>query len=545
MAFVDIQRDIEKRLGKIAVDITLDGLTDDEMKTVIALGYISVVRKLQQVGDIRSLRHFMKTDESAHANNTLTKVKVTAVDPSVFTNHNAASGATEAHGFLNGDIVTITNMQECTELNGMSGLVVENKTSTTFELKGISADPAETTGGIVVRTSGGTSYIANDLTISGASSMHGDLFIVKRYDNVTRKYYTCTEISSGQDGQAQDPYSPIYATAQHPVYSMVDKDKIRVRPAPTGSDYLSFSYLPILDVNFDEDTKIFDHGDMDHLPSQWYLPIMYYSVSEIAGMAAIKEVWDLKSTVWNFTVFSASLPTVPVGLTINPVIYTEYDLPTAPTYTSPVAPPEPSNESFSDIIAPIFSLEDATLDAFIADDDYEMSSVSVQKLNAKVQSYGTDVSKYGQEVAKYSQDITEFSARVTKYGQSINKYSQEIQETVQRFSADVTEYNAIIAKRVAAAEGHMAAEINSVQNEIADYRERVTSYGQQVARYQQEVNKYTQDVNENIQSETAKITKVNTTIQMLVQIRADYSAKFENFMAVRPAPQNKQQKEEA
>ncbi len=70
-----------------------------------------------------------------------TGVTCTDADPSVFTKSSTT--------FADDDIVKLSGFSEATELNGMSGLVVDDKTTNTFTLRGISADPAETTGGIV------------------------------------------------------------------------------------------------------------------------------------------------------------------------------------------------------------------------------------------------------------------------------------------------------------------------------------------------------------------------------------------------------------
>jgi len=69
-------------------------------------------------------------------------------DGTVFTNKDDSDSAT-AHTFVNGDVVKLSGFSEATELNGLSGLVVHSVTTNTFQLNGISSDPAETTGGIV------------------------------------------------------------------------------------------------------------------------------------------------------------------------------------------------------------------------------------------------------------------------------------------------------------------------------------------------------------------------------------------------------------
>ena len=548
MAYVDIQRDIEKRIGAVAGSITLSNLVDDEIKTIIAQGYTTVIRRLMQYGNVGELRHFMKTSTATHV--VVAPVTCTNNDPSVFTK--------VAHGLSNGDEVELNAFIQATELNGMKGLIVENKTDNTFEIKGISADPAETTGGRVTKVNGTKNYTSNDVTLEDADSLDGDLFMVRRYSNTHSRFFNCAEVSLAQDGDASDIYSPLFATKQNPVYMMVNKNTIRVKPAPTALDYLSFSYIPIHPSDFDEDTVIFDNSDTDNMPESFYLPIMFYSVAEVAMMQYALEVREIVSSSSDW--ISVDLPS-PLGSSppntvtapiINPVVYGEYDLPTAPVYIAPVTPTGPSDGDFDSITSPVFSIEDSTLNAFITDDDYEMSSVTVQKLSTEIQAYGQDISKFGQEISKYSQDISEYSQRVTKYGQDVGKYAQEVQSSVQKYSSEVTEYNAIIAKRVAAAEGHMAAEINAIQQDLVLYQHKLTDYGVKVQSYSAEiqdysarVQQYSYTINENIQKESTKIARKTASMQSLLTIRTDYLQRFEEFMRVRsPEPQQKQQQRE-
>ena len=75
------------------------------------------------------------------SNKIVTNATCTNADGSVFTSN--------GHPFVDGDVVKLYNFNEATELNNMKNLVVHSKSTNTFELKGISADPAETTGGTV------------------------------------------------------------------------------------------------------------------------------------------------------------------------------------------------------------------------------------------------------------------------------------------------------------------------------------------------------------------------------------------------------------
>jgi len=83
--------------------------------------------------------------DSSISATSLTGVTATAADPTVFTK--------SSHGLVDGDIVHLSGFSEMTEINGMTGTVNQLNAST-FEVNGISADPAETTGGNVVKAGG-------------------------------------------------------------------------------------------------------------------------------------------------------------------------------------------------------------------------------------------------------------------------------------------------------------------------------------------------------------------------------------------------------
>ena len=90
-----------------------------------------------------SLEIMLKVRNYRRQGKSLTGVTSNTADNTVFTK--------TSHGLLDGDTVELSGFTEATELNGVSGATVQNKTSDTFELAGISSDPAETTGGTVFR----------------------------------------------------------------------------------------------------------------------------------------------------------------------------------------------------------------------------------------------------------------------------------------------------------------------------------------------------------------------------------------------------------
>jgi len=83
--------------------------------------------------------------DSAIGATSLSGVTATAADPTVFTK--------SSHGLSTGDIVKLSNFNEMTEVNGMTGTVTKLDANT-FEVNSVAADPAETTGGNVVKMGG-------------------------------------------------------------------------------------------------------------------------------------------------------------------------------------------------------------------------------------------------------------------------------------------------------------------------------------------------------------------------------------------------------
>ena len=80
---------------------------------------------------LNSLKYFNLPTSSV----ILTDVTATADDPTVFTK--------TSHGLADGDIVKLYSFTQMTEINGMTGTVNELNSST-FEINGVAADPAET-----------------------------------------------------------------------------------------------------------------------------------------------------------------------------------------------------------------------------------------------------------------------------------------------------------------------------------------------------------------------------------------------------------------
>ena len=116
------------------------GALNDAQRQVVAMCTNDVLVHLQTsrtMGsatadtDLGSLLYFALPTSSA----IITDVTATAADPTVFTK--------TSHGLVDGDIVKLYDFTQMTEINGMTGIVNQLNTST-FEINGVAADPAET-----------------------------------------------------------------------------------------------------------------------------------------------------------------------------------------------------------------------------------------------------------------------------------------------------------------------------------------------------------------------------------------------------------------
>lgn len=174
---------------------------------------------------------------------TFTGVTATAADPTVFT----ATG----HTLSNGDSVTLSGFTEMTEANGLTG-VVEADATNTFQIKGFSGDPEETTGGTVVR-SGSTlspSFLTEAVEQTTLSLLGVDPTKVHLYTDDSAVTITtgvtapntdqivtidadgrpAKQISFELSVDAADSGSIYYATTRSPVW-WLEKGKIEVLPA--------------------------------------------------------------------------------------------------------------------------------------------------------------------------------------------------------------------------------------------------------------------------------------------------------------------------
>ena len=113
--------------------------TDDEVLWIAVKhsGYLNSTNAKTKEGIMIS---FTGTNPVYNGGTQVTGVIASAVDPTIFTR--------TSHGFVDDEIVRCTGFNEMTEINGLTG-TVNQISADTFEINGIAADAAETTGGVV------------------------------------------------------------------------------------------------------------------------------------------------------------------------------------------------------------------------------------------------------------------------------------------------------------------------------------------------------------------------------------------------------------
>jgi hypothetical protein len=457
-----IELQVEARLNVLVPD-TGGVCSQAQLSQLIQDGALEIIKRLKKSGDIRELQNFMKPSTTV---TTLSSVTCTAADPNVFTK--------TSHGLENGDIVSISGMNECTELNGMDGLVVENKTTNTFELKGISADPAETTGGNVAKRNTTGNFTSNPVTITDNTMLDGDVLLVERTKTATKMstvgitgdvhFFPCRQVTATQRYAVQDIMDAEFATAMHPVYFVTKRNELEVYPTPTSSETVrvwgidSFNSLVF-------GSEIYDGAaGTNYFVDSYFLALVYYACAEVAWMYCADIAGDTRLNIW-------TPPTAIPRFTVAPVVTLDATLPTAPVYT-----PVPS---FTDY---------ASFETAFADDDVELSAAAAQKIGVQVQ-----------------------------------EYTALVQDSVSKFSAEAKEYDNELQVRLKNSEISMTSQVQDAQNQISQYATHV--------------NAYAAEVQEQLHKMTVTVQNLSSQFQLWSNLAALYEKKFSEYMMNKlPAP---------
>ena len=122
--------------------------TEDDPVYYIENGFINTLPKssTSKYNIVTYPQNLTYDDSSIGGNSYIaTGVTATAADPTVFTK--------SSHSFSTGDKVRCSEFVQMTEINGLEGTITKLD-GNTFEINGVAADSAETTGGKITRVTG-------------------------------------------------------------------------------------------------------------------------------------------------------------------------------------------------------------------------------------------------------------------------------------------------------------------------------------------------------------------------------------------------------
>ena len=188
-----------------------------------------------------------------------TGITCTNADPSVFTSAGTS--------FADDDIVELSGFTEQTELNGMSGLIIDDKTTNTFTLKGISVN-AETTGGTIQTVASGFPDEYEHQVVLYATAM---CCLAKATDIHNALPNKATLPSYSENEVFEIPPAPAPPNFESGSADLPSMPRYEAPDLPTVPEFIE----PVLDVSFtnvnaeitDEDPEMVDK-EMDKLDKQ-------------------------------------------------------------------------------------------------------------------------------------------------------------------------------------------------------------------------------------------------------------------------------------
>jgi len=465
----------------------------------------------------------------------LTGVTATAVDPTVFTK--------SSHGLSTGDIVKLSNFTEMIEINGMTGTVTKLDANT-FEVNGVSADPAETTGGNVVKLGGFPDEAE---------------YLVPLYASMKSLQNAMGNKTSDLPSDITFPSIPILI-----IPSMATVGDLTLPVTPTAPS-LSAQSVTITGT----------------APT--------YLKPTLSSQTAFNDYWaigDFPDSDPGALAVNAVAPSVP-SISAASVTITG----TAPTYVGP---------SYSQIDTYIDTDEDVelaqaklqevsnqvqdSLNRFNDDNveyqaklqkdiqDAQLESTEegqkLQKYSAELQNYQANVSKevqeYQQKLSRYQLELgTVYQAWAKTESDNLSKYQSDIQNELNTFNDSNVEYQAKLQKDIQDAQlsdtnearklQKYSSEVQTYSAEVSarvqewvneewnqsfqkyqqDYSSRLQEYSNDIQSYQAEVGKSVQDFNTKLQKHTADYGWLQSQYQ---QLSADYQRGIQ-LLRGGPAPQ--------
>ncbi|QDP66938.1 MAG: hypothetical protein Unbinned4409contig1002_39 [Prokaryotic dsDNA virus sp.] len=453
-----IEEAVEARLG-VSIPDAGNIVTANDLNQYVQDAVAEVYKALQKQNATEELRLFLG---SSSIENNVTTILCNTANPTVFQKN--------GHNFQSGDYIKLNKFTQNASLNSTIQQV-EVANANDFTLHNITTGTAETSGGVAFKLEDFTDYTSNPITGLNVKFFDAGYVLVERsftetnstYSKNTGRenYYACREISVDNVHKALDPKSVEYATNRNPVYYRnPDNGSITVIPEPTVNNPVRVwglrSYRNLLGTH----TAI----TYPDYPDSYFTALNYFCTAQAAHAYTTKTAIELRAQVFATQSTVSRLADSPPNIT--------YGL----ANTISASPP-----AFN---KPTTSPDFTRLNAFLDDDDAEMSTAVVQKVSQELQQYASDVQN---EVAEWTDQF--------------QRWQQEVAFEIQNADGDV---QALVANH---------------QNEVA--------------RFQTNVQTYAQDITQEVQKFTNLIQKRASEYQSFQGIAAMYESKFQQFITTR------------
>ena len=480
----------------------------------------------------------------------LTGVTATAVDPTVFTK--------SSHGLSTGDIVKLSNFTEMIEINGMTGTVTKLDANT-FEVDGVSADPAETTGGNVVK-SGGFPDEAEYLVPIYAS--------IKALQNAMGNKTSDLPSDISFPSIPVTPASPSFDTGAISVSSSAPtytKTSLVLRVAPTISDLNISSVLPV-----PVEAPSYDSGAISVSSSvpTYTKPTLVLGVAPSISDLNIKSIQPIPIEAPSFSAPEVSAITVGTMPTVSNIgVPPTYAKPTITARVSfntffeggslnPFDDSNPGVFSISSVApappsAPSFTTPDVsstTLSNLGVPPTYTSPSVTgnagLTGMEAGVIADGTDQIEFDTwwdtlgDMIETNEDIELASSQLQKINSYINAFQAETQDALNVFNDANAEYQgrlqeAIQQAQINAQEAQQEANLK-LQKENQEYSAKLQKFAAEVNKYQAEIGDEVQQYSKKLERYQLEVSNVykaweKTESDSLQQYQIDIQNELNEF----------------
>jgi len=379
--------------------------------------------------------------------------------------------------------------------------------------------------------------------------------IVRRNGNAsTGEELKCSPINAAFRSNAKNTDSIYYASKNSPVY-YIDNSVLNILPIPDNDEIVKISIV------LPDSSIAADATAIDNFPSEMYHGVILYAAGQLlhhkmselnaklpTDLDADTTTFDAISDFSGEIAMSSSLPTainmgstglpsaitvdapLPGGIAIGTSLpaaidVSSIDIPSTfspttsiPTITIPEIPAD-----FQDAMDKAKNLIDGAeggtgdsspAQAWLADEDEEMTQATVGVASQEIQRAASALSKWSQDISKAGQI----------FQGDIQKHQADVAKETQRIANEVSRYTTLLGKESARTQTELAnysAELGKEGQRIqADTSAYTTELGLKSTQMQQEVSEYTNLLGKEtarIQQEsgnyTAELQKESTRIQ--------------------------------